>query len=298
MCGIAGIMYKTSNHKRRTGEVVLKMLDCLYGRGPDSTGVSLLHQSQTNSLYIDVNYEKAGNGMKIIDRLRSVSQVITATDHEEYVRAFIIYTGAERKLVDEIDAIDTDVSVASIGSHIEVLKYLGGAGNLEKQFHVSQYDGPVALGHTRMATESKVDISHSQPLSPRTIKDLSIIHNGHITNYIKLRGSFENNGYTFTTGNDSEVIAVYLADKMLQGATLKEAMRDSIRELDGSFTYLAVTPQAVGLAKEPFGMKPMFIAETDDFVALASESRSIASGLEEDLKIWEPGAEEVMVWEL
>lgn len=298
MCGIGGIIYKTPHHKLRTGEVVLKMLDCLYGRGPDSTGVSLLHQDNTDSLFIDVNYEKAGNGTKVIDYLHSVSQVKAATDHREYVRASIIFKGDERKLVDGIDSIDADVSVASLGSHIEVLKYLGRAGNLEKQFHVSQYDGPVALGHTRMATESKVDISHSQPLSPRGIKDLSIIHNGHITNYIKLRGFYENNGYTFTTGNDSEVIAVYLADKMLQGASLKEAMKDSIRELDGSFTYLAVSPQAVGFAKEPFGMKPMFVAETDDFVALASESRSITNGLGEDLKTWEPGAEEVIVWEL
>jgi glutamine phosphoribosylpyrophosphate amidotransferase len=298
MCGIGGLLYKTPNHQRKTGEVVIRMLQSLYRRGPDSTGVALLHENKQDCLYVDITYEKEGNGVRIIDYLNRIGKVKKATDHGQYVRATVSFTGSETELVNGIDQLDDDISVANIGNRIEVLKYMGGASNLEKQFQVSEYDGPVALGHTRMATESKVDISHSQPLSARAIKDISIIHNGHVTNYINLRSFYENKGYTFTTGNDSEVIAVYLVDKMAQGADLKEAMQDSIRELDGSFTYLAVTPDAVGLAKEPFGMKPMVIAETDEFVAFASESVAIRNGFEADLKVSEPGVGEVLVWKL
>jgi len=178
------------------------------------------------------------------------------------------------------------------------LKFLGEADQLEKEFNISDYNGRVAVGHTRMATESKVDISHSQPLCTNFRQDLTIIHNGHITNYIKMRASYERKGYSFITGNDSEIIVVYLADKMNNGFTLEEAMKASIQDLDGSFSYVALTPDAVGLAKEPFGMKPMVISETDDCVAFASESFALASGFGNDISMKEPEAGEVIVWNL
>jgi hypothetical protein len=119
-----------------------------------------------------------------------------------------------------------------------------------------------------------------------------------VTNYIKLRAYYEKKGYQFITGNDSEVIAVYLVDEMKKGASLKEAMTASVHDLDGSFSYIAVTPTAVGLAKEPFSMKPIVLAETDDFIAFASESLAITNGFGESLPVREPGAEEVLVWNL
>ncbi|MCL7748528.1 class II glutamine amidotransferase [Halalkalibacter alkaliphilus] len=298
MCGIGGLIYKNSVHEKKTGEIVVKMLESLCRRGPDSTGVALLHPKADNTLYIDVNYDKPGNGEKIINLLTEYVTIEQASDHGSYVRAIVKDVEDEAELILAINNIDHDVSVASYGDQLEVLKFLGGAENLEAQFKISDYDGQVAIGHTRMATESKVDISHSQPLSCHTGKDLTIIHNGHITNYIKLRSKYEKQGYTFITGNDSEVIAVYLVDKIKSGLNLKEAMEKSLEDLDGSFSYIAITPNQVGLAKEPFGMKPMVIAETDDFVAFASESMAITNGFGKNLSVFEPGSEEVMIWNL
>lgn len=298
MCGIGGVIFKNTNHDKKTGEVILTMLDSLYRRGPDSTGVALLHPKEENVLYVDVNYEKTGNGQRILSLLKGKATILKSSDHGNYVRAKISYSGDEQSLINELNELDSDVSVASFGQQIEVLKYLGGANNLETQFQLSNYNGQVAVGHTRMATESKVDISHSQPLCCYASKDLTIIHNGHVTNYIKLRSYYERKGYHFLTGNDSEVIAVYLVDEMKKGASLEEAMQSSITDLDGSFSYIAVTPTSVGLAKEPFGMKPMVLAETDDYIAFASESLAITREFGENLKIREPKAEEVLVWNL
>lgn len=298
MCGIGGVIYKHSVHERKTGEIVVKMLDSLCRRGPDSTGVALLHPKEENVLYIDINYDKPGNGQKILNILTEYVTVKHGSDHGNYVRAVIQDTADEVQLINAINNIDRDVSVASFGHQLEVLKFLGGVENLEAQFNISSYDGQLAIGHTRMATESKVDISHSQPLCCHTGKDLTIIHNGHITNYIKLRAKYENKGYHFITGNDSEVIAVYLVDKIKNGMDLKEAMETSLEDLDGSFSYIAITPEKVGLAKEPFGMKPMMIAETDEFVAFASESMAITNGFGKNLSVFEPGSEEVMIWNL
>lgn len=298
MCGIGGVIYKKTVHEQKTGEIVVKMLESLCRRGPDSTGVALLHPKEEDLLYIDINYENYGNSDKIKELLSAITDLQTFSDHGNYVRATVKYDGDETVLIQSIHNIDRDVSVANYGEQIEVLKFLGSAENLESQFHVSQYDGQVAIGHTRMATESKVDISHSQPLCCHTGKDLTIIHNGHITNYIKLRSKYEKKGFTFITGNDSEVIAVYLVDKLNEGLTLKEAMEMSLDDFDGSFSYIAITPEQVGLAKEPFGMKPMVIAETEDFVAFASESLAITNGFGKDLAIFEPGSEEVLIWNL
>ncbi|NMD71781.1 hypothetical protein HHO41_15900 [Bacillus sp. DNRA2] len=298
MCGIGGLIYKNSVHEKKTGEIVIKMLEGLCRRGPDSTGVALLHPKTQNRLYIDVNYDKGGNGKKVIHLLSEFSTVVSSTDHGNYVRALIKDVNDEELLINAINNLDKDISVASIGEQLEVLKFLGGAQNLETQYKISQYDGQVAIGHTRMATESKVDISHSQPLCSVNGKDLTIIHNGHITNYIKLRSKYEKLGYTFITGNDSEVIAVYLVDQIKAGLDLKAAMEKSLQELDGSFSYIAITPEQVGLAKEPFGMKPMVIAETEDFVAFASESQAITSGFGKNLSVYEPGSEEVIIWNL
>ncbi|MBM7570196.1 class II glutamine amidotransferase [Aquibacillus albus] len=298
MCGIGGLIYKSSVHEKKTGEIVIKMLESLSRRGPDSTGIALLHPKEENHLYLDVNYDKEGNGEKVLHLLTEFSTVLRSSDHGNYVRAVIKNVEDETLLIHAINNIDKDVSVASYGEQLEVLKFLGGAENLESQFNISDYNGRVAIGHTRMATESKVDISHSQPLSCHTGKDLTIIHNGHITNYIKLRSKYEKKGYKFITGNDSEVIAVYLVDQMKAGLDLKEAMELSLQELGGSFSYIAITPEKVGLAKEPFGMKPMVIAETDDFVAFASESMAITNGFGKNLNVFEPGSEEVMIWNL
>ncbi len=199
MCGIGGLIYKHTVHEKKTGEIVIKMLESLGRRGPDSTGVALLHPKQKNILYVDINYEKKGNGEKTISFLKTIADVQQYSDHGNYLRVAVHYDGDENVLIKSIDSIDTDVSVASFGEQIEVLKFLGGAENLEAQFHISEYDGQVAIGHTRMATESKVDISHSQPLCCHTGKDLTIIHNGHITNYIKLRSKDEKKGYTVIT---------------------------------------------------------------------------------------------------
>ncbi|WP_158738285.1 hypothetical protein [Alteribacillus sp. YIM 98480] len=298
MCGIGGIIYKNSVHEKRTGEVVLNMLKSLYRRGRDSTGVALLHPKQENVLYLSVNYEKERNGERVISYLESVSDVQRVSNHGSYVRVKIWYRGEASELIDGINAMDQDISVANIGEQIEILKHLGGANNLEEQYQLSEYNGTVAIGHTRMATESKVDISHSQPLVCQYGQDLTIIHNGHVTNYVALRSHYEKKGYSFSTGNDSEVIAVYLTEQMANGLSLQQAMEESLLELDGSFSYIALTKDTVGLAKEPFGMKPMVIAETDDFVAFASENQAITSGFHQQLNVWEPGPEEVFIWNL
>jgi len=171
--------------------------------------------------------------------------------------------------------------VFSIGARLELMKQVGSPDALERQFHVAEMAGTHAIGHTRLSTESRVDISHSQPFWAHGVPDLATVHNGHITNYHKLRRRFEQDGYRFYTENDSEVIGVYLRDRMAAGRTLEGALHSSLEDFDGAFCYLAASKDCLGFVKDRFGFKPLMVAETDDFVAIATEEIALRQALGE-----------------
>src|SRR5258708_34428134 len=157
-----------------------------------------------------------------------------------------------------------------MGQHLEIIKQMGTALPLDATYGLSSFIGSHGIAHTRMATESRVDISHSHPFWARPFPDISVVHNGHITNYHKLRRRLEIKGHHFNTHNDSEEIAVYIAHIMQLGPTLHEAVQSTINVLDGTFTYLVPPCVTIAYARDQFGSKPLIVCETDDFVAVAS----------------------------
>ena len=200
-------------------------------------------------------------------------------------------------LAARIEALDKEIEVVSMGSSLEIIKQVGSPANLEQTYGVSRLKGTHGLGHTRLSTESKVDLSHSQPFGSHQLPDLAIVHNGHITNYHQLRRCYEQRKVRFYTENDSEVVAIYLADQINKGCTLKEALEAMLRELDGSFSCLVATANQFGFVKDPFALKPLLWAETESFVALANEEIAIRSALPGDYEVREAQAREVRIWE-
>ena len=162
------------------------------------------------------------------------------------------------------------MEVLGLGRRLDLVNRVGTAG-LESAYRLSSWLGPMAIGHTRMSTESRIDLSHSQPFWVHGIPDMATVHNGHVTNYHQLRRYYEQRGVTFYTDNDSEVIGVYLRERMERGRSLPEALADSIRDLDGAFSYLVASPQGLAIVRDRFGFKPMMLVETDAFVAAATE---------------------------
>jgi len=152
------------------------------------------------------------------------------------------------------------------------------------------------VGHVRMATESAVDISHAHPFWAYPFTDVTVVHNGQLTNYHGMKREYESRGHHFQTQNDSELIAVYLADKLSEGAELEEALRESMDDLDGTFTYLVSTKDGMGYAKDRWAAKPLVLMETDSVVALASEEVALRSVFTEELVRTEPQEHEVMTW--
>ena len=147
-----------------------------------------------------------------------------------------------------------------------------------------------------MATESRVDVNHAHPFWAYPFPDVSVVHNGQLTNYHKLRRMYEDQGHHFQTENDSELIAVYLADKLAQGQALNQALRDSLDDLDGTFTYLVSTKDGLGYAKDQWSAKPLVTMETDDIVVIASEEAALQGVITEEFNRLEPQNSEVMTW--
>jgi glutamine phosphoribosylpyrophosphate amidotransferase len=147
-----------------------------------------------------------------------------------------------------------------------------------------------------MATESDVDISNAHPYWAYPFSDVAVVHNGQLTNYHQWRRRLERAGHRFQSECDSEIIAVYLAEQMDGGASLEEAMRQSLEDLDGVFTYLAVTEDALGMAKDELAAKPLVLYESDDIVAVASEEIAIRAVVDREIDTYDPYEGEVMVW--
>jgi glutamate synthase domain-containing protein 1 len=309
MCGIAGIIYRDGAHD--IGRDMTLMLQSMKHRGPDSTGYALYGQPQDGLVVMrytlaDANTPRdfefddrlARHQQQVVSRLKACGADIKDIESEtEYAyRISIGYDGDLKDLTDRIEDIP-DAEVLSIGRSLEIVKDLGDAETVCKQYDLDEFGGTHAIGHVRMATESDVDISGAHPYWAYPFQDVAVVHNGQLTNYFQWKRRLERSGHRFQSECDSEIIAVYLAEKMSEGATLDDAMHDSLEELDGVFTYMAVTDDALGVAKDEMAAKPLVLYESDEVVALASEEIAIRAVLDREIDTHDPYEGEVLVWQ-
>ncbi len=297
MCGLCGFLYKDSARYGPIGRMMYDMLGPLDRRGIDSTGIALYGRPRDGSYLLRVRMEANGSTPeRVLDALAGAGTVDEQRVDGANLRARVAYDGDLGALTDAVEQVP-DVEVFSIGRSMEIVKEVGDVREVEASAPFREAEGSHAIGHTRMATESVVDVAHSHPFWARPFPDISVVHNGHITNYHKLRRRLEESGHRFATGNDSEAIAVYIADKLAGGETLENALRSSVHDLDGTFAYLISTPDGIGVARDRFALKPMVVAEDDEVVVMASEEialRRVTEGRE--LTPRELGAGEVRWW--
>ena len=277
MCGIAGIMYKGAAQTFDTGEALIRMLDGCQHRGPDSTGFALYEEAQPGKLKLRFFLGDAADSRGGVEAIRQrLSELgATITDESEIgdnYRVTVEYAHDVQRLAYEMERA---AKVISIGTSLEIVKDVGTAHDVDDRYDVHSYRGTHGLGHVRLATESDVKPEAAHPFWATGFADVAIVHNGQITNYWKMRRRLEQRDFQFTTDNDSELIAVYLADKLAQGIVLNDALKTSIDDLDGTFSFLASTQDEIGYAKDRLAAKPMILYQDDDLVAVASEEVSL-----------------------
>ena len=298
MCGIAGYFDKRPDAEAPVGKLILSMLTALGRRGPDSAGAALY--GELPGVVVRVKLGERGDlaprAAEVADRVRALTRVTGQELQGNFLRLVVEALEDVGFLEAAIESVHSEIEVVSIGRRLELVKAVGAPARLETTFGVSQFRGTHAIGHTRLSTESRVDVSHSQPFWSHGGLDLALVHNGHITNYHKLRRQYEQSGIRFYTENDSEVIGVYLSQKMEAGLSFEQALLASLVDLDGSFAYVAATADAFGYAKDPFCLKPLIVAETEAFVVIATEEIALSHTFAEELDTREPSNRQAKVW--
>ncbi len=312
MCGIAGIIHRGKSNN--VGGEMQKMLQSLKHRGPDSTGYALYGEGESNNYIlrfkVGENVKEGTTAVKedpavYATRRNEVDKKISevgATIHADKkitdysFRYVISYDGDLLDLAKKIESVE-ETEIQSLGKSLELIKDIGDASVVADQYSLNKFPGTHGIGHTRMATESGVDIRSAHPYWAYPFSDVSVVHNGQLTNYWNNRRALEAKGMRFLSSCDSELIAVYLADKIREGMELEEAMRGSLEHLDGVFTYLVATKDKLGMAKDTMAAKPMVLYESDELVALASEEVAIRSVMPTEIDTYDPYEGEVKVWQ-
>ncbi|MDG4647775.1 glutamine amidotransferase family protein [Roseibacterium sp. SDUM158017] len=292
MCGIVGLFLKDEALQPELGALMARMLAEMTERGPDSAGFAIYRDGParpTLSCLAPEGFDWDAASASLAATGASV-EVERIADHA-LLRVSGDLRAARRHLIDTFPAIN----VLASGEAIEIFKGVGDPMAVARTFGLAGRSGTHGIAHTRMATESAVTISGSHPFS--TGPDTCLVHNGSLSNHHLLRGFLEARGETLQTENDSEVAAAYLAWRMREGDSLKQALEAALARLDGFYTLTIGTRDGFAVLRDPIACKPAVLAETDRWVAMASEFRAIAQlpGVEA-ARIWEPEPGVVYSW--
>jgi methylamine---glutamate N-methyltransferase subunit A len=297
VCGIVGLFAKTPEIEQQLGRHLAAMLVQMDDRGPDSAGVAVYRDA--------VSTGSSKLTLHAVDPLHDWSGLAADLGRALGTATVTSVRSSHAVLVVEADAADAEgwvrenrpeLQVMSAGSVIEIYKEVGRPREFASRFALEDFRGSHGLGHTRMATESRVTTEGSHPFS--TGYDLCLVHNGSLSNHNRLRRELRRAGIRFQTENDTEVAAGYLAWRLREGASLERALEGCLDDLDGFYTFLVGTADGFAVLRDPIACKPAVLAETDDWVAMGSEWRAIAvlpgAG---DARMWEPEPAVVYAWE-
>ena len=296
MCGIVGLYLKNPKLKSKLGKMFKPMLIEMTNRGPDSAGVAIYRNpTKKSETKFSLAHDDASYNWKSV--VTGLNKALKAKSSGQKIgNHFILVTGAkEAAAVAWLKKNHAAVRIVGSGHTIEIFKETGLPANVYDKFDLDNAQGTHIIGHTRMATESAVTTAGSHPFA--TGADLCLVHNGSLSNHNRLRETLRKEGMEFQTENDTEVAAAYMTHKLRTGSTLKQALESSLTDLDGFFTFLVGTGDGFAVVRDPIACKHAVMAETDDWVAMATEYRAIAHLPGADkARIWEPEPATVYSW--
>jgi amidophosphoribosyltransferase len=305
MCGIVGLFAKTCSLQAKLGGHLTTMLVAMSDRGPDSAGFAVYRSDEKprgksakrgprmlkfTLQHPDLDYDWAGLRRDAAKRFAGKPELEQRNNH-----AILRLAADEKDVAHWLAEKRPEIRLMGWGAHIEVFKDVGSPVSVAKRFGLPKLDATHALGHTRMATESAVTTEHSHPFSVGA--ELCLVHNGSLSNHNRMRQELRRRGISFATDNDSEVAAGYFAWQLGRGRTLKDAMEAGLKDLDGFFTFAVGTPDGFAVVRDAIACKPAVLAETDDWVGMASEYRAFTKlpGIDK-ARIWEPAPATVYSW--
>jgi glutamate synthase domain-containing protein 1 len=296
MCGIVGLLIKNESLRPALGEMISPMLVCMGERGPDSAGLAVFSTptaapAKRFNLYApEANFSWSKFEVELRRDLAEPQSFSPQGNH-----AILIAELQRPRLVSWLNEHYSGVHLLSTGRSIDMYKDAGHPREIADRYRFQELGGSHGVGHTRMATESAVSPAHAHPFTAG--EDFCLVHNGSLSNPHSIRRKLEKRGIRFETDNDTEAACRFLEWRMSQGDTLDEALNQAFIELDGFYTLLMATADKLVLVRDAFACKPAVAAETNDYVAVASEFRSLAHlpGIKE-ARLFEPMPEQIYSW--
>lgn len=282
MCGIVGIML--TDGVGPIGAYLIDSLEALQHRGKDSVGIAIYNAgyAETDTIKLHVLTRDVVGALSKVSTaiasvhgdIRNINMGLYLKEGYSYDSIEVVYKGSIKHLYDAIESTGV-AKVVSIGKRVLIHKYTTTVREFNKIFTISSLHGSHGIGHVRFSTESTVDIFHAHPFQDIENPDITVVHNGQITNYWKLRSLLEMKGIKFLTDNDSELIAHYIAHKVSKGLSLEVALKDAVNALEGPFAFIIATPDEIGIASDRLGLRPLVIGISDNIRVAVSEEGAL-----------------------
>ena len=296
MCGIVGLYLKNVELQGQLGCMFKPMLIEMSSRGPDSAGVAIYRNSVlAGQTKFSLAHDDSGFLWETLETNLAASLNCEVATLKIANHCILVTDAAETEVISWLQTNCPELRIVGSGKSIEIFKEVGPPEKVYEQFELEHASGTHMIGHTRMATESAVTTAGSHPFA--TGADLCLVHNGSLSNHNILRNNLEREGIKFQTENDTEVAGAYMTWKIRSGSTLRQALEDGIKEIDGFYTFCIGTQDGFAVVRDPIACKHAVMAETDDWVAMATEFRAIAHlPGSEQARIWEPEPSTIYVW--
>jgi methylamine---glutamate N-methyltransferase subunit A len=299
MCGIVGLLLKQPQDKPLLGEWLAPMLVCMGERGPDSAGLAVFGDVPSSEMEKRRRFSLFSSAKEIdwqaVARKFTADSAIPAQFEAIENHAVLTAACSRTLFADWLEEAYPKLRLLSAGKSIHMFKDVGTPEFLVRKYQVARMSGTHAVGHTRMATESAVSPAHAHPFTAG--EDFCLVHNGSLSNPYSLRRMLEHRGIRFNTDNDTEAACRFLEWRMREGDSLEMAIERAFVELDGFYTLLMATQDRMVLVKDSFACKPAVVAETDRYVAVSSEFRSLAHLPDVDhAELFEPRPERIYSW--
>ena len=296
MCGIVGLFVKDPALEPECGALLAEMLACMSDRGPDSAGFAVYADGEDGAVKLTVHFPADEDSAKLAAQLGKAIGVKVSAQKRDTHTVLRLPTAKEMEARTALASIAPHARVVSAGKRMEIYKEVGLPADVAKRFDLKSFSATHAIGHTRMATESAVTTNGAHPFT--TGRDQCLVHNGSLSNHASLRRELKREGLTFETDNDSEVAAAYLTSRMNHGDNLSDALKHSLSDLDGFYTFVTGAENSFGVLRDPISCKPAVMAETDRYVAFGSEYRALVNlpGIKQ-ARVWEPQPATPYFWE-
>ena len=296
MCGIVGLFLKDRTLDQELGQLLSQMLITMSDRGPDSAGIAIYGEPSKKESKITVQSSNHSEDFDVLENIYEQEAWgnvrLSRKDNHAVITTDTVHL---KNILTYINDHMSNLRIMSIGNSVEIYKETGLPAEVIKRFSIDHMSGTHGIGHTRMATESAVTTLGAHPFS--TGPDQCLVHNGSLSNHNNLRRDLIRDGINIETDNDSEIAAAYLTNRMAKGISLRNALEESLNDLDGFFTFVVGTKQGFGVLRDPIACKPAVMAETEKYVAFGSEYRALVDlpGID-TAHIWEPEPATVYFW--